>query len=422
MRAAALLLALLTPLVADVIHLKNGGKLEGKVVDDAGDSITLKTRAGGELHVKKADIERIESKPFEIASRDEPPPKEAGPRLGDLYEDPLTGYSVRFPKGWRRIPNEKAVTYLGPKEEGYTPKIDVMAVRMEGTVKDVAKGVKEALPGFKPDAERERTLPKAEGHPAIEVIGTFAHPKQPEIVMYCAQVTIDGGEGQFYVILAYCTKATFSRHAAEFKATIDSFTITPAADLSVEQRKELSTWLTKAKEAYAAGKDQEAIDAYKKAAEFLPTYADIHRNLAVLYLKTKQEANAIQEYQVLINLIPDNADDRYTLGTLYSKAQRFEDAATCFRKAVELDPEHASAWNNLGTVLLAKGDTPGSIQAFKQAVALLPEDASPLFNLAQAYETGGQKAAAIETYERVLGRDPAHADAKKALERLSREK
>ncbi len=421
MRAAALLLALAVPLAADVVHLKNGGKLEGKIVDDAGDSITLQTRAGGEMQVKKADIDHIEEKPFEVAPK-AAPPKEAPAVQGDTYEDPIRGYRVDFPKGWRRAPNERALTYVGPKEEGYNPKIDVMAVPMKGTIEDVANSVKEALKDFKPESERERELPGAKGHRAIEVIGAFPHPSKPEIELFCAQVTIDAGAGEFYVILAYCTKAAFATHAAEFKATIDSFAITPAADLTAEQKQALSTWLTKAREATAAGKDADAIEAYKKASEILPAFADIHHNLAVLYLKTKQQAKAIQEYQILVSLRPGSADDQYTLGTLYTEAQKFEDAATSFKKAVELDPQHASAWNNLGTVLLAKGDVPGAVQALKRAAELSPDDASPLYNLGQAYESSGQNDAAIEAYKKTLERDPVHAGAKEALDRLSKPK
>ncbi len=421
MRAAALLLTLAIPLAADVVHLKNGGKLEGKIVDDSADSITLQTRTGGEMHVKKADIDHIESKPFEVAPKEEPP-KEEVPGLGDIYEDPVRGYSLRFPKGWRRAPNDKALTWVGPKEPGYTPKIDVMSVVMNGTLQDVATGVKGALKGFAPESEKERSLPGASGHKAIEVIGPFPHPNDANLELYCVQLTIDAGDKNFYVILAYCTKQAFASHAAEFKATLESFTITPAADLTAEQRKALTMWLTKAREATAAGKDQEAIDAYLKASDILPGYADIHHNLAVMYLKTKQEAKAIQEYQIPTSLRPGNADDLYTLGTLYSKAQKFEDAATSFKKAVEIDPKHASAWNNLGTVLLAKGDVPGAVQALKRAAELSPTDASPLYNLGQAYESSGQTEAAIEAYKKTLERDPAHAGAKQALERLSKPK
>ncbi|MEK7867131.1 MAG: tetratricopeptide repeat protein, partial [Planctomycetota bacterium] len=409
------------PLAADVVHLKNGGKLEGKIVDDAGDTLSLQTRAGGVMQIPKADIDHIEEKPFEVAPKASPP-KQAGPSQGDTFEDPIRGYSLTFPKAWHRAPNEKALTYVGPKEPGYNPKIDVMSIPMKGTVEDVATSVKAALDGFKQESEKERELPGAKGHRAIEVIGAFPHPGKPDLELFCAQVTIEAGAGQFYVILAYCTKATFAAHAAEFKATIDSFAITPAANLTAEQKQALSTWLTKAREATSAGKDADAIDAYKKAAEILPAFADIHHNLAVLYLKTKQEAKAIQEYQILVGLRPGSADDQYTLGTLYSKAQKYEDAATSFKKAVEIDPGHASAWNNLGTVLLAKGDVPGAVQALKRAAELSPDDASPLYNLGQAYESSGQNEAAVEAYKKTLERDPVHAGAKAALERLSKPK
>ncbi len=422
MRAALLLLACAIAASADIIHLKNGGSLEGKIVDDAGDSITLQTKTGGVMHVKKADVDSIEKKPFEV--QQPAPPKENPPSAGggETFEDPIAGYRLQFPKGWRRAPNEKALTYAAPKEGDYQPRIDVRIVPRTGTIEAVVQQVKEAHAGLKVDTEGERKIAGAEGHRAWEVFGTFPLPNKPGIDLVSLEVTIEANEKANFLILGYCSKATFAKHAEEFKAVVDSFTLTPAAKLTPEQQRDFSTWLVKAKEASAKGDDAGTIEAYKKAAEIIPTFTDLHHNLAVLYLKTKKVDEAILEYQILTNLRPGNADDWYTLGTLYTGKQKFEDAARCLKKAIEIDPRHGSAWNNLGTVLLAKGDAPGAIQAFKRAAEIQTNDASPLTNLGKAYESTNQIEAAKEAFQKALDRDPANAEARAGLDRLSKPK
>ena len=57
---ALVLLVLAGPLVADVVHLKNGGRIEGKV-EDRGDTIIV-THRFGSVTVARSDIVRIEEK------------------------------------------------------------------------------------------------------------------------------------------------------------------------------------------------------------------------------------------------------------------------------------------------------------------------------------------------------------------------
>lgn len=63
MRRANVLLALLlfaASARADVLHLKNGTKLEGKILGEEGDVVPFKLNAGGQIEVKRSDIEWFE--------------------------------------------------------------------------------------------------------------------------------------------------------------------------------------------------------------------------------------------------------------------------------------------------------------------------------------------------------------------------
>ena len=77
------LLALPAP--ADVVHLRNGGRVEGRVTD-RGETLEVETRAG-RTTVEKSAVDRIEAKPWAPPSPEErgsrTPPADGRP-LGDL--------------------------------------------------------------------------------------------------------------------------------------------------------------------------------------------------------------------------------------------------------------------------------------------------------------------------------------------------
>ncbi|MDQ7780667.1 MAG: hypothetical protein RDV41_13315, partial [Planctomycetota bacterium] len=152
LRAAILTLACVAVMVStalpDVVYLKNGGKVEGRVTERETD-ILLVTSSGGNITIPKSDIERIEYKdlpvkpPKQPAKPDEKPPVKPGEekpgetnppaaaKLGEPVHDPLLGFRCRFPFGWRRLPQQSQttlMTFIGLREPGYPPKIDIEEV------------------------------------------------------------------------------------------------------------------------------------------------------------------------------------------------------------------------------------------------------------------------------------------------------
>ncbi len=62
MRIATLALFMVLPLAAaaDVLHMKNGTKMEGRALNEEGDEFPFKLNSGGQIQVKRADIDWIE--------------------------------------------------------------------------------------------------------------------------------------------------------------------------------------------------------------------------------------------------------------------------------------------------------------------------------------------------------------------------
>lgn len=71
---------------ADVVHLKSGRKMEGKIIKEEKNRITLKTDYGT-VGFKRGDILSIERKPYVFKKKKAPPkkkPKKRQPILGKL--------------------------------------------------------------------------------------------------------------------------------------------------------------------------------------------------------------------------------------------------------------------------------------------------------------------------------------------------
>ncbi|MDT7542338.1 MAG: hypothetical protein QOE33_2242 [Acidobacteriota bacterium] len=67
----------------------------------------------------------------------------------------------------------------------------------------------------------------------------------------------------------------------------------------------------------ALGKQQAAADAFKKAIEIKPDYAEAHYNLGLLDSRAEQYAQAIDEFKQSLKAKPDYAEARYSLGLAY---------------------------------------------------------------------------------------------------------
>lgn len=67
----------------------------------------------------------------------------------------------------------------------------------------------------------------------------------------------------------------------------------------------------------ALNKPQEATEAFKKAIEIKPDYADAHYNLGLLYSRGEQYPQAVEEFKQSLKSRPDFAEARYSLGLVY---------------------------------------------------------------------------------------------------------
>jgi Flp pilus assembly protein TadD/mono/diheme cytochrome c family protein len=146
----------------------------------------------------------------------------------------------------------------------------------------------------------------------------------------------------------------------------------------------------------------EDIVGYETMLKAAPEDAELHDDVALLYMDLGFAANAVRHFQASAAIKPASAAAHFNLGTALAQAGRFEDSITSFREALRLRPDYAVAHGNLGRVLLVKGDVAGALKEFEESVRLDPNNPQDLLGLAEALAQRGAFDQAIETLDRAL--------------------
>jgi arylsulfatase A-like enzyme/Tfp pilus assembly protein PilF len=120
-----------------------------------------------------------------------------------------------------------------------------------------------------------------------------------------------------------------------------------------------------------AGKRDQAIAAYEKAAQFNPTDTGSQVNLATAYLESGKLADAERCYRWVLT-IEENAAAYNGLGLVAIQRQDGPSARGNFERAVALDPDLVEAQLNLGLIYRDSGDIPRAKACFQAFIAKAP--------------------------------------------------
>jgi Flp pilus assembly protein TadD/mono/diheme cytochrome c family protein len=144
----------------------------------------------------------------------------------------------------------------------------------------------------------------------------------------------------------------------------------------------------------------EDIVGYETMLKVTPNDAELHDDVALLYLGMGLANNAVRHFEVSAALKPQSAPAQFNLGTALAQAGRLDASIAAFRAALKLRPDYALAHGNLGRVLLAQGQQGEALTHLQEAVRLDPSNPRSLLGLAEAYAARENYDLAIETIDR----------------------
>lgn len=119
----------------------------------------------------------------------------------------------------------------------------------------------------------------------------------------------------------------------------------------------------------------QAMEAFKKALELNPDYADAHHNLGVALAESGRWEEALKAYEKAL-AIPTytRPETTYTtMGWAYYNLDRLGEAESALLKAIRLEPGLEAAHYHLGLVLLKAGRREEARAAFHRARELAPD-------------------------------------------------
>ena len=146
----------------------------------------------------------------------------------------------------------------------------------------------------------------------------------------------------------------------------------------------------------------QAVEAYNKAIELRPFYADAFVGLGDAKAAKSDVDGAIAAYQKALVYNPVNPRVHMSLGKIYyGEKGLYYEAVTAYKKAIDLDPNSVDARMGLGEVYEDKGLYKEATEEYRRVIEIDGKHTGAMYNLALVYEKVDPKAA-ITQWERYI--------------------
>lgn len=131
-------------------------------------------------------------------------------------------------------------------------------------------------------------------------------------------------------------------------------------------------------------------------------------------------SSAIEAYEKALELEPDYADAYCNLGAVRYNQGQHSEARRAFEACLAREADHVEANFNLANVLEEEGDDEGALAHYRRALTADPHYPDLHINLALLYEKLGRARPAIDHWRRLLQLDPQGSWAEVARARLEK--
>ena len=160
---------------------------------------------------------------------------------------------------------------------------------------------------------------------------------------------------------------------------------------------------------YKQGRYEEALDAYRVAAEQRPNYAKVHGNLGMTLNKLERFEEAEAYLRRAIALDPKTKRRYYHLGNALYGQGRYAEAVDAYRVAAEQHPDDARIHSGLGVTLSGLGRFEEAEAHLRRAIALNPRHTEALYSLAKLRFKQQRYDEMLKLYQQIIDIDPTDA-------------
>ena len=164
---------------------------------------------------------------------------------------------------------------------------------------------------------------------------------------------------------------------------------------------------------YQQGRYEEALAAYRVAAEQAPDDFEIHANLGGVLNALGRFEEAETHLRHVLTLNPQERDTRLNLGATLYEQRRYEEALAVTRVTIEQNPDFPEGHVNLGVIFSALGRFEEAEKHLRHALALNPQNVDLFQRLAEALTPQGRYEEAIEVLAQAATLTPDSTQAAK---------
>lgn len=160
----------------------------------------------------------------------------------------------------------------------------------------------------------------------------------------------------------------------------------------------------------ATGRPQEALREFVLALEQQPAMAPAHLGWGNALACLGRYEEALDRYEEAIRHKPRSAEAEFAAGFVLGRLGRLTEAEVRYHRAVEWRPDFAAAWMNLGHLLREQGSEMYAEAALTRAVELRPDMIAGWLNLALLERERRRPAGAGKHLKTALALDPDNVE------------
>ncbi len=162
---------------------------------------------------------------------------------------------------------------------------------------------------------------------------------------------------------------------------------------------------------HLAGREEEALDAARKAVTLYPDSAEAHSSVSFGLIQQQRFAEAESHARRALEIDPRLINANQNLGEALRRSGRYEEAVEAYHKALKLDSNYALAHAGLGDALFSMQRHEEAVATLERALSLgmKPKMTVGVRNrMGEALEILGRLDEAAAQYQRVLAIQPLH--------------
>lgn len=151
---------------------------------------------------------------------------------------------------------------------------------------------------------------------------------------------------------------------------------------------------------------EDALDAYDKAIQIQPNYLEAWTNRGKALDSLRRYEEAIQAFEAALKIQPDYLEALNSQGDVQIKMQQYSAAIASFDKVVELKPDYASAWERRGWTLHNMRQYDKAVESYDKAVKSKPDFARAWYNRGNSFASWERYPEAVESYDKAVQFQP----------------